>query len=173
MRKLLFILAASMMGCVSATVTEPSICESQALSLPSVPLSVPGADPTISTTQQMDLSGTFSKIKDVTDSVSIAVNQLVVDNSSGNMSWLNHVEVDIASQGMPSKVMVNYDLKPSDQNSSSVNLPVVLDNDTLYSYLSKGPVTLTFTLSGNIPTQAVNLSGMMCLSASASVSKSL
>ena len=176
MHKLLLIMAAILIsGCVSATVDEPSVCDTQALTqLPSAPVTatVPGTVP-VSFSQNLDLSGTLSKINKVADSVSINVTQMLLANSSGNMSWLQHVDVNITAQGMQSAVLVQYDLQPGDQNSTSLSLPVKLDNNTLYSYLSQGPVTLTFTLSGSAPTQVPNLSGTMCLSASASVSKSL
>lgn len=177
MRKLLFVIAAALIsaGCVSATVDEPSVCDSQALTqLPSTPVqaTVPGVVP-VSFTQTLDLSSTLNKINNVADSVSVNVTQMLLANSTGTMSWLQHVEVDIVAQGMQSAVLVQYDLQPGDRNATSLSLPVKMDGNTLYSYLSKGPVTLTFTLSGSAPSQVPNLSGTMCLSASAKVSKSL
>jgi hypothetical protein len=180
MRRLVFALVASMIaiGCATVTVDEPSVCDSKAMTqLPSVPAGVvvpPGITaPPISFTQQLDLSSTLDKINKVADSVSIGINRLTLDNSAGTMSWLSHVEVDIQSQGMASKVLVQYDLQPGDKSSSQVNLPVLLDTATLYSYLSAGPVTLTFTLSGDAPSQTPELTGTMCISASATATKSL
>ena len=179
MRRILMPLAAlAMLSCANVTVDEPSICDSKSLSqLPSVPVGVtppPGiSTPPISFSQTLDLSSTLSKINNVADSVNITVNDLMLDNSSGAMSWVSDIEVDITAQGMPSRVLTKYTLTSSDQSSTSLSLPVSMDSSTLYSYLSSGPVTLTFTFSGGVPSQTPELTGSMCVSASANKHLSL
>lgn len=178
MRRIIFALAASIIavGCANVTVDEPSICDGKSLtSLPSVSSGDAGGVslPSVSFTQQLDLSSTLSKINNVADDVSIQVTQMVLDNTSGNMSWVTEVDVDIAANGMQSQRLVHYMAQPGDQSSSSLNLPILLGSGTMYSYLSSGPVLLTFTLSGSVPSQTPELTGTMCINASASKQLSL
>jgi hypothetical protein len=178
MKLLLPLVALMAISCANVSVDEPSICDSKSLtSLPSVPVgvTVPSgiSTPPISFSQQLELSGTLSKINSVADDVSVTVNQLVLDNTTGSLAWVQYVEVDIATDGMPSQPVVKFSPPPGSMNGSSIDLPVLMDPSTLYSYLSAGPVTLTFTLSGSVPTQTPELTGTMCVSASASKSVSL
>lgn len=180
MRKLFIALAASMMAvsCANVTVDEPSICDSKSLtSLPSVPagVTIPSGitAPPVSFSQQLDLSSTLSKIKNVANDVSVSVNELMLANTVGSMSWVQFVEVDISANGMPSKPVVKFSPQSGQMDVSSINLPVIMDPSVLFEYLSAGPVTLTFTLSGTVPTQTPELTGTMCVSASASKTVSL
>lgn len=176
MKLLLPLIALMAISCANVTVDEPSICDSKSLSqLPSVPVGVTVPVGTVSTSfsQTLDLSSSLSKINNVANSVNITVNDLMLDNSAGNMAWVSAIEVDIAAQGMQSQVLSKYTLTSSDQGSSSITLPVTMDSDTLYDYLSSGPVTLTFTFSGSATTQTPELSGSMCVSATASKQLSL
>jgi hypothetical protein len=161
-------------GCANATV-EDDVCSTNGLTFPNVPL--PGiAVPTVSTKTTINLSDTFNKLSDVGD-VSISVNSDTLTNMGGNFSWLGHLEVDIASSmdpsTYPSVKLIDMDIPTNEQSSSSLELPILLDGNTLFNYLKQGEATLTFTGSGSVPQQPVNLSDTLCLHASVSVDKSL
>lgn len=180
MRKLFLALVVSMaaLGCASVSVDEPSVCDSKSLTqLPSIPsgVTVPSGIkvPPVAFSQQVDLSDTLSKINSVADTVSVSVNELSLSNNSGDFSWLSYVEVDMQSPSLPMLVLIKYNMQSDNQSASTIPFAIQVDSNTLYKYLSKGPVTLNFTLSGNTPAQVPHLSGNICLSASASVTKSL
>jgi hypothetical protein len=179
MRKILLSLASLMLlSCATVSVDEPSICDSRNLEeIPTVPvgLSVPvGVKlPNISYSQQLDVSSTLSKITNVANSINVVVNQLVLNNSTGNLSWMSYVEVDIAANNMANMPIVQYTLQPTDEDASSINLPLIIDPNKLLTYLSSGPITLTFSISASIPQQTPHLSGTMCVAATATATKSL
>jgi hypothetical protein len=161
-------------GCASATV-EDDVCSTNAIQLPNVPLAGVVV-PTVSAFTTMNVSDTIKKLSDIGD-VSISVNSNTLTNASGDFSWANHLEVDIVSTKDPATypqvMMTSIDLTAAERSSSSINLPISMDNTAFFNYLKQGEVELTFIVSGSVPQQPVNASDTLCLHASVSVDKSL
>ena len=180
--KLSLVSLLALSGCVSGTVQDSSICDVQSLnSLPSLPVGVsppPGFSvPPISFSQTVDVSSSLSKIKDVAKSVSATITQLSLSNSAGNFSWVGNVQIDIVSQNDPTDypmtTLATYSASSPDQ-SSTLDLTSQMTANQVYDYLASGPNTLYFTLSGNtLPSQTPELTGTVCISASARVKESL
>jgi hypothetical protein len=176
MMKILFILTLVLMatGCVSATVADPSVCDSQNVSwqlpvsqLQSFTQDVPASDlsscsltqvvPPVMQTVSFDFSSSLSKVSDVTSALSVKVNQLTLGNSQGLLGWVQNVSVQITSEGMPSMQLASYTM-PDGGSSDELSPVVQIDPNLLLSYLENGPVTLSITISGTVNVcQAVSL----------------
>lgn len=169
----------AMTGCVSGTVTEPSICDTATLgTIPASPIKglfltdLPFSPP------PFNFSSTVSKIQDVASGLSVDISQLTINND-GDLDWVSNITVNISSETMPTVPFATYtntnstlDAGPGAGRPHEITLDVQMDSATLLQYLSS-PVTLTFTISGEAPTEAVTITNTMCISASGSFTKSL
>ena len=171
MNKLLTLAACLLMtGCVTVSVDEPSICYSGSLNSLGDP---PGPVPSFTFTQDVNISSTLNNINNVDNKTVINLTQLSLDNTTGDMSWVNKIDVLISTQTLPSVSMIDFTLTSTEQQSSNINLPVQASEAVLNQYFNSGAVTLTFTLSGSIPTVVPILNGTMCLSATGQVTKKI
>lgn len=165
----LLIAVMALVGCTSATVTEPSACDT--LMLGSIPASPVGgvALPPVTFSSNFDFSGVISKVKAVSDNITTNVNQLTMDNN-GDLNWVSQVDVSIQAPGMQSVPFAQY--KSNGDPGAEVALNILMDSGTMLAYLSQ-PITLTFTVQGTAPTQAVTFTNTMCVSVSGQFNKSL
>jgi len=190
--------ALAMTGCVNANVSVPSACDSQVVSFPvtglpavppgftctSAPIPPGESTPPYSTTQKFDFSGALNQNTSGVD-ITAQITQLVLDNANGDLSWVPSLEVDItgATPTTPKVKLATY-TAPVGGAGSELDVTVVLDGDMVLSYLKSGQVTLTFTI-GSAPITSsllcklqslngtVSTTANMCVSAQASVTKSL
>lgn len=165
------LMAAVLSGCVSATVTEPSLCDTS--SLGSVPASpVAGIVlPPHTFTDTFDFSQTIDKVTDVANQLTIDVNQLTVDGN--DMSWVTGVIVSIQGSGDNTPEAQLATFTSNGTQDQSVPLTVTMDSDTLLSYLESGPITLSVEVTGTAPLQPVTMTNTLCVMVSGSFSKSL
>lgn len=188
------VMALAVVGCsASATVKEPG-CDVQSLSfsIPAVAATPNCAtDPdidlkslgSVSTTTSIDLSHDLSKIGSVADNLSVAVTQLVVDNSNGDLSWVAAVDVFASTSVLPQAALATYVVPKGGTVGSALNASVVMDSATAYKYLSSGAVTLTVVLTGGTVSacqaEAIAMAGSvgssinMCVDISGKFNKSL
>jgi hypothetical protein len=155
-------------------VDEPSICATHSLDVAgSEEVTLPsGLDvPAITFSQQVDISDSLKDIGDITKNIEVNVNQLLINNTNGSMNWVQYVEVDISGQDFPTQTIVKY--TTTGENSSTLDLPVLISVNELYNYLASGTATLTFVLAGIVPNATPELNGTLCVEAKASDSKSL
>ncbi len=165
------LLALSVAGCVSATVTEPSLCDTS--SLGNVPAS-PAAGvvlPPHTFTDTLDLSQSISKVTDVANQLTVDVNQLTVDGN--DMSWVTGMTVSIQGSGDNTPEVLFATFKSNGTEDTSIPLTVTMDSNTLLSYLESGPVTLSVEVTGTAPLQPVTMTNTLCVMVSGSFSKSL
>jgi len=178
------LLVSSAIGCSSGTVYEPAICKTStmtfdpsnllATSLPSwhVPVSVP----MIEGSTLVDMSGSIGKLGDYGD-LNVQLTEDLLQNAGGDLSWVSQVLVLIESSSDPQKypqtALADYTLTPTDQTTGLMNIPTLLDANTLLLYLTQGEVKLTFGLAGSFPQQPIDLVNEVCLDATLRVSKSL
>jgi hypothetical protein len=181
-------------GCANATVEEPSACDSDNINFGTIPSEVTQALalaqasgvalpseavtlPPQSVTE--DFSGALNDITDITPNVQAAITQLLVSNN-GNLNWVRGVNVQITGSDptdtTPQAPLATYTSSSVPGGELSVN--VVMPGTTLLTYLESGPVTLTFTLNGvvtskTVPSGQLSSTINVCISASASLSKSI
>jgi hypothetical protein len=154
-------------GCVSVDVQEPSVCSDKSLSF-SEPsdlstvcqnttlVSTTGLTsiytlPPQSTTTPIDLSKSLSDIDDVVNNLTLQVNQLSLDNTSGQLSFISSIQVDMSGMDTttyPSMSLATYTL-PATGITNELDLVVNSDTSKVLSYLTAGPVQLTITLNSN------------------------
>lgn len=159
----------SMIGCASATVTEPSVCDTVMLgSVPASPVGGVPLPPQTFTTN-FDFSGVVSKVTDVADNVTTNVNQLTMDNN-GDLNWVSEVDVSVSASDMPAVPFAQY--KSNGDPGPEVKLDILMPSNEILQYLSQ-PITLTFTVNGTSPTQNVNFTNTMCVAVSGQFNKSL
>lgn len=168
MKTLLLLATLSMTGCVSATVSDPSVCDTFDLgSIPASPVSVSLPPTTFS--HQVDFSGVVSKIGDVANNIKTNVSQLTMNNN-GDLNWVSQVNVSIQSGDMPQALFATY--TANGDPGAEVQLQIQMDSATIFQYLQQ-PATLSFTITGMTPTQPVDFTNTMCVAVSGSFSKSL
>jgi hypothetical protein len=181
-------------GCISANITEPSACDSDDINFGTIPSEVTQALalaqasgvalpseavtlPPQSVTE--DFSGALNDITDITPNVQASITQLLVSNN-GNLNWVRGVNVQITGSDptdtTPQAPLATYTSSSVPGGELSVN--VVMPGTTLLTYLESGPVTLTFTLNGvvtskTVPSGQLSSTINVCISASASLSKSI
>lgn len=181
MKTLLIALCAMMLslGCVSATVDESSACDSEAVSfaIPSTSFSGVRGGATFTTPAitsppvSFDFSSTLDKIGDAVDGLNVAVNSLVIDNSSGQLSWVSGITIDIqgTTPNTPWTTLATYSANGG--VGSSIVVQVSMDTSTLLLYLESGAVSLTITLEPSTVDSATAdmLAGVGSVSASVSM----
>jgi hypothetical protein len=200
------IILSCLSGCISAQISEPSACDSKSVffylsdALSEVQSQLPSGEtisglcavnasavtgsfqlPPLSTSTDFDFSSDLKKIDDVANSLTVQVNQLMLDNVNNEFGFVFSVEVDMQGQGLPSVVLATY--TASKTMSSELNVDVKLNADKVLSYLEAGSVTLSVTLNSKPVTltqlcrlasmQSLGSAAHMCIAASGSVSKSL
>src|SRR5665213_3589515 len=91
------LLCLGLASCVSAQISEPSLCDTTSLgSIPASP--VAGIVlPAHTFTDTFDFSQTISKVTDVANQLTVGVTQLTVDGN--DMSWVTGVTVSIEGSG--------------------------------------------------------------------------
>jgi hypothetical protein len=183
-------------GCVSVDVQESSVCDSKNISFP-LPsdLTVLCANTTAtgssaytlppqSTTTTFDFSNDLSNVKDVASDLTLKINQLLLDNAGGDLSFVSSVEVDMQGSdttSFPTFVFATY-TAPTTGPGSELNFVVNADTNKITSYLEGGQVQLTITLNSNPMTlsKACNILGngissnvYMCVAVQGSFSRKL
>ncbi len=167
-----------MLGCVSVTVDAPSICDTEAmkkLSMTSIPPQIATLIPPTAVTyvQDINISEALSKVNQYTDTITVDVKEFSIADSANDLSWVDNVQVSII-EGDKRVIVLDYALRPEDKVGSSVNLaPLKIETSKLYNFLSTGNVAFIFTLTATAPPRTPQLSGTVCISASASASKKL
>jgi hypothetical protein len=161
------LLVASMVGCVSATVSD-EVCDT--VSLGTLPAATAGITlpPTTFNSPSEDYSSVVKKVSDITSNIIPSVNQLTLNNN-GDLDFVSQVDVSI-NGATGSAPFANYQSNGSTP-SNQLDLDVVIDSATLLTYL-QAPFTLTFTIAGQ-PAQSVPLTNTLCIGLSGSISKSL
>jgi len=184
------------LSCATATVTEPDACDSQAISfplpsLPALPSQVQSGQtftvPPFSKATSFDFSETLNKISDISSDITVGLNQLTLDNSSGELSWVDSVSVSMESNTLPSIPLANWQVSSTPGTQVNLLSSVQATPAQMLSYFESGPVTLTITLGSSSGTEvnastlellqslkgqlSTNLS--VCVTDSATVSKSL
>ena len=160
-------------SCVSATLSEPSVCDTVTLgSLPNIPVGAVTIPPTTFSTPYLDYSNVVTKVTDIANQVNVAVNQLTLTNTVGDMSWVSSIDVYITGSDPASQPVLIATYAPaSNMVSSSLDLSVQIDSAMLMPYLEV-PFKLTFTLSGSAPNQPVNIDTTVCVSMSGQFNQS-
>ena len=198
MKKSMFIwgalVAACIISCVSATVTEPSACDTHAFSwtipnLPAVPSGVSGTAtiPPVSTSTTVNFSDVLSKVSNVASNVQVGINTLTIDNTNGDLSWVTSLEVDMTGSDptMPQQQLALY--TSSGSEAAQLTPTITASQSDVLRYFQAGQVTLTITLgpgSGTVVDAATvtTLAGMSgtigtnlntCMSLSGHFNKSL
>ena len=175
-----FVLAASIVstiGCATATVNVDNVCATATLpSIPAAPVlpagqSYPSA--TFSRSIPFDFSQTLSKVDSAANSLNVSVNQLLLSNTTGDLTWVSEILVSINNQDSSSDSEPLASFHNDGTESNDVQMQVDMDSTTLLTYLSAGPVELTFSITGTVPTTPTTLSNTMCVSVAASVSKGI
>jgi len=153
-------------GCVSATVDVDSVCSSNEMKFPGVPVAISSlaGERTASVTSKYDMSKTIGKISDLA-TVSLTSVNLNVDSKS-DLTFLHHVKVTIHSTDD-----VSNELVLSDADFTGLNLPVSVDQNKLLAILGKGPVTMKFIGTGNIPVKSTEATTSFCIGFSAHADK--
>lgn len=151
-------------GCVNVSISEPSICGSQAVSFPEpADLSAVCANATVlaatgtsaytlppqSATTTFNFSDDLSKIDKVVNDLTLQVNQLLLDNAGNDLGFVSSVEVDMQGTDQvqfPEIVLATY-TAPTAGVGSELNFVVNPDTNKVLSYLQGGQVQLTITLN--------------------------
>lgn len=164
----LFVVSLFTNSCVYATTDVDNVCSSKEIKFPGVPVavSVLAGERKATVISNSDMSETIGKISDIA-TVSLTSVNLNIDSQS-DLSFLHHVKVTIHSTNDASN-----ELLLSDVDFVGLNLPVSVDKNKLLDLLSKGPVTMKFIGTGNIPTEATNANTSFCVGVSAYTSKSI
>lgn len=172
----------SMVGCVSATVTAPA-CDTQSVNLGNAPTLPVGVSATVTLPPApvtYDFSDALKKVSDVSSGVKATIDSLAITNT-GDLDWVRSVSVTIkgsATDGSTPETAFASN-QWSDSPGSSLGLNVTMDGDTTLKYLKSGPVTLNFTVSGDVssgsvaPGTPLTNDANLCLTAQGSVDKSL
>jgi hypothetical protein len=171
MKNLITVLFAIVLsGCISANVSEPSICSTVDLgTIPASPVSFQLPPTTFS--KSFDFSKSLSKVSDVANDLTVSVSQLTIDNN-GDLSWVSAMSVSIEGQDSTHPLTPFATFNPADVSDQTISLQVVMNSDQLLNYLMSGPVIISVTLSGSAPTTKVDLSNTLCVAASGSFSES-
>jgi len=192
--------AAVAVNCVSATLSDSSVCDSQPVSF-SEPDGVSTAcqalsgDPTlgassftappVSTSTTFDFSGALSDVNKAVSSLSVQVTQLMLENPNHQFDSVSSVEIDISGSDTvkyPSVELAHY-TAPSTGVGNMMDFTLDMPNASLVSYLEGGQVSLNITVDNNTMTlnqacSALNGGSVstdihMCLAVSADYKKSL
>lgn len=161
-------LLAALSGCVSATVSEPSVCDTQSASwtvptLPALPAgtncaALPPIDgnaiPAVSTSVQVDFSSALHNVSNIADSLNVNITQLLLNTlgdagHNADLNWVNSINVGIAVTGdavHPLVELATYTAPDAGGVGDQLTFDVVLAGSQIFDYLSAGQVTLTFTL---------------------------
>jgi hypothetical protein len=190
---LLFLVSLAM-GCLSATVDEPSLCDTQTVSFGSIPpevsqaIQAAQASGTNIPPQSVNLppqdvsynfSSTLNKVSDITNALQVDITQLVITNT-GDLDWVRAVQVSITGSAedgsTPPAPLATY--STSGQPGSELSVSANMSGSELLHYLQSGTITLDFSLSGevdesNLPNGTLSNTVNLCVSASGKFSKSL
>jgi hypothetical protein len=181
-------------GCVSATVSEPSLCDTQTVSFGSIPPEVSQAIQAAQSSgvsiapQQVnlppqdvsyDFSSTLKKVSDIANDLQVDITQLVITNT-GDLNWVRSVSVQITGSAEDGSTqpapLATY--STTGQPGSELSVNVQMSGAELLHYLESGTITLDFSLSGevsesNLPSGSLSNTVNLCVSASGKFSKSL
>lgn len=186
----------SLIACVNADISDPSVCSQQPVSFPLPSLlsqfqTVAVADcaaypsiaiPAESTTTTLDISQTLSKIDNVASNLNVNITSLTLDNSQGQFDWISGADIYMTGgSGYPMTLLAHYTEEAA--SGTSLEVAVVMPPDQVLRYLSSGSVTLTITLEASTITAcqaeallqagALSTNVGLCVSVSGAVSKSL
>jgi hypothetical protein len=166
-----------LLGCISASVEEPSICDKESVPIAGL-MPEAGTDfGNIVYSLNYDMSGDFTQVSSIGGEVTAKITTLSVTNSSGNLSWIKSMSASIQSTDnhtkYPPVVLSAYKADPYKPAGSVINLTPQIDGYTLYSYLNQGSITITATINGYAPYESPDLSTLICMSASIKVFQNL
>ena len=169
---LICLCAFTLAGCATGTVEVPGICSSQEIgTVPASPVGTQFEPITYST--NFDLSDAVNKTKDVADSTSVTITQLILSGTT-TLRWVNHVTVTIRAKDVngPDKVFASYQ-NDGTGDDYALNMNVLMSSDEIATYL-KSPIILTFQIYAPTgPTSFNQLSANICADVTATVSKGL
>lgn len=170
MKKLIISLfAMALIGCATATVDVPVCDDNDVGTIPASPISGVSIPP-VSFKVPLDLSKTIGKVDDVSNEISVAINQMLL-NGDSSLQWITQVDVSIAGDVMPDAPLASYKSDGTDPGKS-LSMTVIMTPDVAINYL-RTPATLTFTIAGMAQTHTVSLTNTLCVQATGSVRKSL
>jgi|SRR5579885_1809822 len=181
MLKSIFFISLMAVGCVDASVSDRIVKTTEVQIANPLPASLStNVPPTqVSQTTSIDLSDALSKVNQF-GTISLSIDESSLHSNSGDFSFVDEIKVDIApdvnnTSGLPSITLV--DVQPTDQEKtlSDLAIPILIDGNTLYQYLNSGALvaTFTFTVSGQIPAQGLDVIDTLALDVSAQVNKSI
>lgn len=166
-----------MMGCVSLTASDNSVCTTNSVAVPSysgVPSGVSGIEATVTASTTFDVSSAASKLNSF-GTVNSQIIQDVLGTNTGDLMWVKHLWILMKSSSdptdYPSITLVDQDVAAYD-STQSVSLNTLVDSNTVFNYLAQGEVELDFTIIGSVPdTNSLNMT--LCVAVSDSIHKSL
>ena len=193
------LLACAMVGaCLQATATD-NVCDTQPVSFPIPSLPSPPTNigceslptvslPPLTTTTSIDLSKDLGKVDDsgIVSKLTLAITKLVIDNSQGDLDWVDSVDVQMATSNLPQVDLATYTMPrpPGAGVAKQLNETVEAPAATVLQYLESGSVILTITLTADTVSACtaqmlatmggtLNSNVEMCVSASVGFNKNL
>lgn len=178
----LLIASMAAMGCTSAHISEPSVCDNESIDFGSIPSFPSGTLPNQSVevalppqSISVDFSSSISKVSSIATNLQMSINSLTIMDPGGDLNWVSMGEVWItgsATDGStPSAQLGTVD------NHLDVN--VSMSGDKVLHYFQSGKVSLLFNVRGFLsPNTAASITSLsnnvnVCMSVSGDVSKSL
>lgn len=188
-------------ACVSAKVSEPSICDTRAVSwnipsLPTVPAQYQSAltcsqysamVPEASAPINFNFSDSINKVSNVANNLNINIDQLTLSSPKLPLDWVQGVEVWVPgsedSGGTPQE-LATYEMPEGGTSDGTLNVKVIMAPNQILNTLEAGPVDLTINLMGGMATacdietilnagSTLNGTVRMCVSVSGDFKKSL
>jgi hypothetical protein len=170
MKSILAIIMLSCVGCVSATIEEPSICNTSHLGIiPAAPIANIQIQP-VSFSIDVDFSSSLNKFSSVADQVNTTLNLLSLSSSS-DLQWISNASISIKTNNLQDVPLGSYHNNGNDPGKV-INFQIEMDADTLVKYMQQ-PATLTFIVSGLTTDQENDMIDTMCISTVGKVNKSL
>lgn len=169
-------------GCVQATVSD-SVSKTTEVQIanPYPQLSSVGIPSTTLPPQSVsvDISGTLADLNKI-GAISLTVNKNDVQSQTGDFSFIDELKITLSpdtnnTSGLPELIILDVQLTQDQKASSTLSLLPSADGNTLYSYFSSGGLNMnfTFTVSGHVPTQGLDIIDTLDVSVSAQVNKSI
>jgi hypothetical protein len=148
-------------GCVDMT-AETSLVEENQLSFPAPPAAAAGLPVSVDQIATLDIANVVDELQ-THGELHLVVSQ---NSLQGDISFLNHIELDLTSPGFPDLVLVDTDVSSSSTNN---NFPLLVSGDQMLPMLAANPCGLYFTITGTIPTDGASLVSTLVLNVSEEV----
>ena len=188
-------------ACVSAKVSEPSVCDTQTVSwnmpnLPSIPTQYQSVlscsqysaqVPSASTSVQFNFADSINKVSKVASNLNVNIDRLTINSPNLPLDWVQGVQVWVPgtedSGGNP-QLLATYSMPEGGANDGTLDVKVVMSPDQILNTLESGPVQLNINLMSGTGTacdveallnagSTLNGTVHMCVSASGDFNKSL